>query len=62
MLYRKVIREFENCYREFAIACGDSILTNNEIYAISVMKSIKNVILNVYDYLKDNEIKKVSSR
>lgn len=52
--YVTTIREFENCYREFAIACGDNILTNNEIYKISVLKSIKNVILSVYECLCDN--------
>lgn len=57
--YVTTIREFENCYREFAIACGDSILSNNDIYRISVIRSIKRVILSVYDYIKDNEIKKV---
>ena len=60
--YITTIREFENCYREFAIACGDAILTNDEIYKISVTKSVKKVILNTYAYIANNDRKKVSSR
>ena len=53
--YITTLKEFENCYREFSIACGDNILTNNEIYKISVMRSVKDVILSVYDCLCNNE-------
>lgn len=60
--YITIIREFENYYREFAIACGDAVLTNNEIYEISIKKSVKEVIESTYDYLKDNAVRKVSIR
>lgn len=60
--YITTLKEFENCYREFSIACGDNIFTNNEIYKISVMRSVKDVILSVYDCLCNNEIRRKFTR
>lgn len=60
--YYKIVSGFKDYYRNFTIACGDAFLTDNEIAQISQQESLKDIILSNYNYLKDNENKKVFSR
>lgn len=60
--YYEIVGGFKDYYRNFTISCGGAFLTDNEIAQISEQESLKDIILSNYNYLKDNEIKKVSSR
>lgn len=60
--YIEVSVDIENWYRLFVNECCGKYITDNELEKISKMKSVKDVILTVYECLCDNEIRKTSVR